>query len=379
MDFDRLEVGYEIPARPGDPVDRIITPALVVDLDVFDRNIARMKDFLDRTGLRLRAHAKTHKSADIARIQMERGGACGICCQKVSEAEALVRAGIPDVLVSNEIWGQLRTERLVALARTARIAVCVDDLCSVRSLSAEASRQGRVIGVLVEINCGADRCGVAPGETALVLARAVADAPGLRFDGLQAYQGRLQHIHDPVERRRQIEAAAALTRAAVSDLDRGGLECRVIAGAGTGSFVLDHEFGIINELQCGSYIFMDADYDNVQEVKGGRPGAMENALFVLTTVMSVATKGRPVCDAGHKAHALDSGLPRIDRGGLRYLEASDEHGVLDDPKHELMLGEQLHLIPGHCDPTCNLHDWFVGIRKGVVETLWPVTARGKLF
>ncbi|MBN9044299.1 MAG: DSD1 family PLP-dependent enzyme [Rhizobiales bacterium] len=379
MDFDRLEVGYDIPARPGDPVERIVTPALVIDLDAFDRNIARMKAFLDRTGLRLRAHAKTHKSADIARIQMERGGACGICCQKVSEAEALVRAGISDILVSNEIWGAPRIARLVALAGKARISVCVDDLSSVLSLSDEARRQGQVIGVLVEINCGADRCGVAPGEAAVALARAVADAPGLRFDGLQAYQGSLQHVYDPAERRRRGEAAAALTGNAIHALAAAGLECRVIGGAGTGSFVLDAELGAVSELQCGSYVFMDADYDRVRELDGGKSGGMENALLVLTTVMSVAVPGRPVCDAGHKAHAIDSGLPRIDADDLRYLDASDEHGVIDDPQRKLSLGDRIRLVPGHCDPTCNLHDWFVGVRNGVVETLWPVTARGKLF
>lgn len=379
MDFDRLEVGYDIPARPGDPAERIVTPALVVDLDAFDRNVARMKAFLDRTGLRLRAHAKTHKSADIARIQMERGGACGVCCQKVSEAEALARAGVSDILVSNEIWGEQRVRRLVGLAKTARIAVCVDDLSAVRDLSAEASRQGQTIGVLVEINCGGDRCGVEPGAPAVALAQAVAEAPGLRFDGLQAYQGDLQHVYDAAERRLRGETAAALTKETVRALAEAGLDCAVVGGAGTGSFMLDAELGAVNELQCGSYIFMDADYDRVRELDGGRAGGMENALFVLSTVMSVAIPGRPVCDAGHKAHALDSGLPRVESDDLRYLTASDEHGVLDDPQRRLRLGDRVRLIPGHCDPTCNLHDWFVGVRNGVVETLWPVTARGKLF
>lgn len=378
-DLDKLEVGYDVPARLGEPISGIATPALIIDLDAFDRNIARMKDFLGRTGLRLRAHAKTHKSADIARIQMERGGACGICCQKVSEAEALVRAGIRDVLISNEVWGRPRIERLVSLARRASISVCVDNLSTITELSEEARRQGQTIGVLVEINCGANRCGVAPGEEAVTLARAIAAAPCLRFEGLQAYQGQLQHISDPTERREQVEASAALTRMTMTRLAAAGFDCRVIGGAGTGSFAMDAELDVINELQCGSYIFMDADYDRIRAPDGGKVGGMENALFVLTTIMSASIPGRPVCDAGHKAHAIDSGLPQVDLTAVRYVEASDEHGVLDDPERKLKFGDQIRLIPGHCDPTCNLHDWFVGVRNGIVETLWPVTARGKLF
>lgn len=373
------EFGYDTPARPGMRLAEVATPALIVDLDIFERNIARMRAFLDQTGLRLRAHAKTHKSVDIARIQMASGGACGICCQKVSEAEAFVRGGITDILVSNEVRGGWRADRLARLAGRARIGVCVDDAASVAELSAAAQRHGTTLGVLVEIDCGARRCGVAPGQAAVALALAVEAAPGLRFDGLQAYQGSLQHIADPEARRAAATQAAAATSATVAALAEAGLACATIGGAGTGSFMIDAELGAVNELQCGSYIFMDADYDRILEQDQGRPGGMENALFVAAGIMSTAIPGKPVCDAGLKAMAFDSGLPRIDAPSLTYLTPSDEHGVLDDPGQTLTVGDTVLLVPGHCDPTCNLHDWFVGIRGGVVECLWPVSARGKLF
>ncbi len=379
MDFETLEVGYDIPARPGQRIDQILTPALVIDLDRFEHNLRRMRDFVARTGLRLRAHAKTHKSADIARMQIEEGGACGICCQKVSEAEAFVRAGITDILVSNEVWGEARTDRLARLAAKARIIVCVDDIRSVDQLSQAALRHGATLEVLVEIDCGAHRCGVAPGSVAVELAQAVKHAPSLRFEGVQAYQGSLQHVEDPIERRQNVEAAARATRATVEMLAAAGMECHTVGGAGTGSFAMDAALGVINELQCGSYIFMDAHYDQVEEEGGGRPGGMENSLFVLAGVTSTAIAGRPVCDAGLKALAVDSGLPRVDRARIQYVRASDEHGVLDDPESVLDVGDRLLLVPGHCDPTCNLHDWYVAVRGDRVEAIWPVTARGKLF
>lgn len=379
MDLTRFEPGYDIPALPGMSLAEVATPALVIDLDIFERNVARMKAFLGRTGLRLRAHAKTHKSADIARYQMTAGGACGVCCQKVSEAEALVRAGIGDVLISNEVWGQTRAERLARLAKRATVGVCVDNTENVSLLSAVATAEGVTLGVLVEIDCGAERCGVRPGAPAVLLAKQVAAAPGLRFDGLQAYQGSLQHIVDPDARASAARAATARTKETLAALRAEGLSCVTVGGAGTGSFMMDAALSVVNELQCGSYIFMDADYDRIVETDQGKPGGMENALFVLAGVMSTAISGKPVCDAGLKAIAFDSGLPRIDTPGLRYETPSDEHGTLDDPEGQLKCGDQVLLVPGHCDPTCNLHDWYVGIRGGVVEVLWPITARGKLF
>jgi len=364
--------------RPGDPVSAVLTPALVIDLDAFERNVARLRAFVTARGLRLRPHAKTHKSADIALYQMREGGACGVCCQKLSEAEALVGAGVPDILIANEICGAARADRLARLAGQARLAVCVDDPEGVRELAEAVARHGTTLRVLVEVDVGANRCGVPPGEAAVALARMIAASPGLHFGGIQAYQGNLQHIADPAERRAGAEAAARLTQQTAVALSAAGLPCETITGAGTGSFTLDAELGVLTELQCGSYIFMDADYDRIREADGGHVGGMENALFVLAGILSVPAPGRAVCDAGLKALAVDSGLPRIDSEGLHYAQASDEHGVIEDPAGQLRRGDQVWLVPGHCDPTCNLHDRYVGIRAGRVEEIWPVTARGRL-
>ena len=379
-DWSGLDLGYDVPALPGMASREIQTPALVVDLDAFERNLARMRGFAEVAGIRLRAHCKTHKSADIARLQISEGGACGICCQKVSEAEAMVRAGIGDVLVTNEVRDPVKIDRLARLAARARIIVCVDAFDNVDELSRAALRHGVTIEALVEIDCGAGRCGTRPGAPAVQLALAIAAAEGLRFAGLQAYHGPAQHIADPAARAAAIAEAADVTARTVALIRDAGLDCDIVGGAGTGSFPFEARSGVYNELQCGSYVFMDADYEKIRAEDGGRVGGFENALFVLTAVMSLPTRARAVCDAGVKALAVDSGLPRVfDREGVRYDGASDEHGVLAIDRGEVAINERIKLVPGHCDPTCNLHDWFVAVRGDTVETLWPVTARGKVF
>lgn len=366
-----------LPAEIGASMADIDTPALIVDLDAFDHNVETLRAFVTSQGVRLRAHAKTHKSAAIAAIQMERGGACGICCQKVSEAEALVAAGIRDVLVSNEVVAPAKIDRLARLATKARILVCVDDREVVARLSAAARTHGAVLGCLVEIDVGAGRCGVAPGEPALRLAQAIAAAPGLRFAGLQAYHGKAQHIRDHHGRKSAIDAAISATAGTVAMLAEAGLACEIVAGAGTGSFEIEGTSGVYNELQCGSYVFMDADYGRVRGADGQPLSAFRNSLFVLTAVMSKTRPGVAVCDAGLKASSIDSGLPLVHgRPGVTFTGCSDEHGMLDDPGDVLAIGDQVMLVPGHCDPTVNLYDWYVGLRAGRVEALWQVTARG---
>jgi len=368
-----------LPAAIGMPVDEVDTPCLVVDLDAFERNVEKLGRYMKEKGLRHRAHAKTHKSSDIAMIQMERGGACGVCCQKVSEAEALVSAGIRDVLVSNQVVAPKKIERLAALATRARVLVCVDDLGNVDDLSAAAVKVGVTLECLVEIDVGAGRCGVAPGEPAVAIARRIADRPGLSFAGLQAYQGKAQHVRDHDERRDLIQKAIDDTKRTVDLLKAEGLSCAIVAGAGTGSFEMEGASGVYNELQCGSYVFMDADYQRVRDA-GDKPiSEFENSLFILTSVMSKAKQDVAICDAGLKAQSVDSGMPIVfGRSDVEYLKASDEHGVIGDPGNVLRLNDRLRLIPGHCDPTVNVHDWLVGVRNGRVEALWPVTARGAL-
>ena len=377
---DGLEVGYDLPGLVGMVEVAVQTPCLVIDLDAFDRNLEQMRAACAAMGVRLRAHAKMHRSADIARAQIERGGACGICCQKVAEAEALVRAGIGDVLITNQVRDSAKIDRMARLAGRARIICCLDDAANVGELSDAAERHGVTLEVLVEIDCGAGRCGVTHGAPAVALACAVAAAPGLRFAGLQAYNGSAQHKRTFAERQALIETAVDQVRGTVDLLAAKGLACDIIGGAGTGTYPIEGTSGIYNELQCGSYAFMDADYGQVLDPTGAPISEFENALFVLTSVMSHVKPDVAICDAGLKALAVDSGLPAVyGRPDLDYVKCSDEHGVIADPDGTLAINQRLRLVPGHCDPTCNLHDWYVGMRDGSVECLWPVTARGKGF
>ena len=366
------------PASVGMPLGEVETPALVLDLAAFERNLATMARFVDSQGVRLRAHAKTHRSVDVAQAQMSRGGACGLCCQTVGEAEALVDGGLDDVMISNQVVTPRKIGRLAALAARARILVCVDDGENVDALAATARGAGAEIEALVEIDVGAGRCGVAPGEAALALARRIDGAEGLRFAGLQAYQGRAQHIEDYARRRAAITDAIGLTRETVTLLDAEGLPCAIVGGAGTGTYPIEGTSGVYNELQCGSYIFMDAHYGRVRGETGAPLDAFEHSLFVYASILSTAKPGQAVCDAGLKAHSLDSGPPLVfGRDDLRFLGASDEHGRIDDPGDSLRLNDKLMLIPGHCDPTVNLHEHYVCVRDSRVEALWPVTARGR--
>lgn len=377
LTFRDAEPGFDVPALPGMALHEVQTPALLIDLDALDRNLERMRSFAEVQGVRLRAHAKTHKSADIAHLQIEHGGACGICCQKVSEAEAMVRAGITDILIANEVRDPVKLARLANLAKRARIIVCVDHPDAVDELSQAAIAANATIEVLVEIDCGAGRCGVTPGTEARKLALAVDSAAGLIFAGIQAYHGRAQHLATEAERRDAIAEAEALTRQTVELVAEAGLTCGIVGGAGTGTYPIETASGVWNELQCGSYVFMDADYRRVLGPKAN--AGFEHALFVLTSVMSLAP-GRAVCDAGLKAFSVDSGLPVVHGvEGVSCKGLSDEHCQLDDPSGLLRINQRISMVPGHCDPTCNLYDWYVGVRNGLVESLWPVTARGKLY
>ncbi len=368
------------PARVGDHVDDIETPALIVDLDAFERNLKIMQETADRLGVKLRPHAKTHKSPVVAMRQMALG-AVGQCCQKVGEAEAMVDGGILDVLVSNEVVGRRKLDRLAALAGRARIGVCVDHPDQISALAESVAVFDTRIEVLVEIDVGAGRCGVAPGEPAVELVKAIEAAPGLSFGGLQAYHGSAQHIRGWGERRQAIRKAADGVKMTKDALAAAGIDCPRVTGAGTGSFEFEAETGLWDEIQCGSYAFMDADYGRNFDEAGDPVSGFRNSLFVLASVMSAPAPGRAVCDAGHKSSAIDSGLPAVHgRADVTYAGASDEHGslVVGAGAEALGLGDKVWLIPGHCDPTINLHDWFVAIRGGRVEALWPVAARGAL-
>jgi D-serine deaminase-like pyridoxal phosphate-dependent protein len=353
------------PAKVGDRLEDVDTPALILDLDAFEANQKTLFSSV-KNRVRIRPHAKTHKCPDVAKRQIALG-AVGMCCQKVSEAEAMVEGGVADVLVSNEVVGAKKLERLAALSRRARIGVCVDNAENVAQLKGD-------LDVYIELEIGMRRCGVEPGEAVVALAKEIAKRH--RFAGLQAYHGRAQHMRSMEERHAAIETAAQHVFHTKKLLEKNKIACPIVTGAGSGTYMLEVEAGAWDEIQPGSYAFMDADYAK-NEWAAPLP-RFEHSLFVLATVMSRAPD-RAIVDAGLKASSIDSGMPGVwQRDGLRYTKASDEHGWIEGGPLPA-LGEKLQLVPGHCDPTINLYDWYVCVRRGVVEALWPITARGALY
>ncbi len=380
-DFKNLEVGYDVPALPGMDEADIQTPCLIIDLDALERNIRTMGQYCKDMGVRHRIHGKMHKSVDIALLQEKLGDSCGVCCQKVSEAEVFARGGIKDVLVSNQVRDPAKIDRMAQLPKLgARTICCVDDIENVAELSAAAVKHGTQIECLVEIDCGAGRCGVEAGQPVVDIANAIDVAENLKFAGIQAYQGAMQHMQNYEDRKEKIDIAVEMVARSVEMLRVEGLECDIVGGGGTGSYYFEGNSGVYNELQCGSYAFMDADYQTIHDEKGERISEFENSLFILTSIMSHAKTDKAICDAGLKAQSVDSGLPYIfGRDDVEYIKCSDEHGVISDPEGALKVNEKIRLVPGHCDPTCNVHDFYVGVRNGKVEKLWPVSARGKAY
>ena len=367
--------------RVGDPVATVETPALVIDLDAMERNLAAMAAFARTHGVRLRPHAKMHKSATIAKSQIA-AGAVGVCVQKLSEAEVLADAGIADIFISNEVIDVPKLTRVAALAGRIKVAIAVDSVLGVDRLAEECKAARSELDVFVEIDVGQGRCGVSPADAGALAHHVV--SRGLRFAGLQAYQGGAQHVRGAAEREAAAHNAANLVRTAQASITSAGIACPLVTGGGTGTFAFESTSGVFGELQAGSYLFMDGDYaDNEPADHAPR---FELALFVKSQVMSRGAS-HVVVDAGLKAYAIDSGLPRVWRRELEMSNFGDEHGVLrpsgngsaaDLPE----LGETVWLVPGHCDPTVNLHDAYVAVRggleRGVVEALWPVDTRGCL-
>ena len=384
-------------ALVGQSAALIDTPTLVIDLDAMERNMARMAGFAQQHQLLWRPHAKLHKSVQIAHW-LERAGAHGHCVQKTSEAQALAAGGIRNIYISNEVIAPAKLARVAQLsqqlhAQGGRLALAVDSLEGIARLAPAMQAAGAApasIDVMVEINVGQNRCGAEPGPAAVRLAQAVQAQPTLLFAGLQAYHGAAQHMRTAAARQAAIAQALqhiATTRRA---FDAAGLHIPLVTGAGTGTFIHEAASGVYGELQTGSFLFMDADYA-ANERDPAQP-VFEHALFVKTQVMSVSAT-HAVCDAGHKSHAIDSGLPTVHglpaEHALRFANGGDEHGVLHPDASAgnasgwlPALGEALWLIPGHCDPTVNLHSLMVGVRGGlnggVVECVLTVDGRGAL-
>jgi len=368
------------PASPGMPLEEVDTPALLLDLDAFEYNLTYLSQSLRGSDVRVRPHSKSHKCPALALRQIAHG-AVGVCCQKVSEAEAMVSGGVGDVLIANEIVGSRKLARLAALARHAHVSVCVDDAGNVADLDRVAHAAGVKLDVLVEVNVGANRCGVEPGEPTLALARAIVEASGLRFAGIHAYHGAAQHLRTPQERSEAIASAVSKVQSTVALLERNGLQPEIVTGAGTGTYLLEAASRVYNEIQPGSYVFMDADYGRNLGDDGRPVHEFRHSLFILATVMSHPMPARAVVDVGLKAHSVDSGMPTVpDIAGARYLRASDEHGVIElTGAGKLTRGQKVRLIPGHCDPTVNLYDWLVCYRGERVEGIWPISGRGAFY
>jgi len=370
-----------IPAASiGENWKNIDTPALVVDLDNLEHNLTTMADYAKQQNVRLRPHSKSHKCPAIAHQQIALG-AVGVCCQKVSEAEVMVNHGILDVLVSNQVVGRTKLDRLAALALQAKVMVCVDDLSNIQEMNESAKAFGATINVLVEVNVGSGRCGVLPQEPVLALAKAIMLCENLNFSGLQAYHGVAQHIRSYEGRRRAILQATHQVEQTINLLSLHDIECDVVGGGGTGTYIFEATSGIYNELQVGSYVFMDHDYALNLNDQGQHINDFKQSLFIKTSVLSKPEANRCVLDAGLKAYSTDSGLPVVyNIENAEVLGAADEHTNIrfDSSLPVPTLGDSVTLLPSHCDPTVNLHDWLIGIRNCQVQTLWPIAARGAL-
>jgi len=303
-----------VPALPGMSEADIQTPCLVLDLDALERNIVKMGRLMKEMGVRHRVHGKMHRSVDVAKLQEKLGGACGVCCQKVAEAEVFARGGINDILVTYEIRDLAKIDRLARIPKLgARTIVIVDDVANVADLSTATQKHGTTLECLVEIDCGTGLAGVSTTPEVVAIAKAIDVAPGLKFSGIQAYQGLAQHVRKYEERKALIDVAVAMARDAVEALKKVGLICDIVGGAGTGTYYFEGGSGVYNELQAGSYAFMDHDYGLDLDKDGRRidQGEWENALFVLTMVISHKKPNVAICDAGLKVQSMDSGLPVV--------------------------------------------------------------------
>jgi len=346
------------------------TPALCLDAAALERNIHRMAECLHDRPAALRPHTKTHKCPTIAWMQ-QRAGAIGVTCAKLSEAEVMARAGIQDILIANQVVGRRKVGRLVNLAAYTRVMVAVDNADNAAALSAAAQGKGVTLRALMEVDVGMHRCGVAPGEAALNLARQVVALPGLQFEGIMGYEGHAVTIRDYDERRRVAEAAMGELIAVRDLLESNGIPVRIVSGGGTGTYEITGNHGGVTEIQAGSYATMDAAYDEVGV-------GFELALTIVSQVVSVPTPDLAIIDAGRKSATAEFGMPRVVRPqGWALRGLSEEHGRLERQGGEpLAIGEVVEMVPSHGCTTINLYDVFHVVRDETVEAVWPIAARG---
>ncbi len=357
-----------MPAPIGQPLDMLDSPQLLIDLDVVDANLRRMFSAFRGRPVNVRVHFKSLKCAGLAR-HIAAAGAGGFLCAKLNEAEVLADAGLTDILIANQVVGPIKLRRLAELARRAQVRVCVDDADNVEQMSRAAREAGITIGVLIEVDIGMGRCGVDPGEPALALARRVHASPGLKFVGLQGYDGHLQLLPDPVERRAKCLESLEKLIGTRRLIEKAGIPVEVVTGAGTGTWEFVGSYEGVTEIQPGSFVLMDHAYAAVRPEFGC-------ALSVLATVIS-SRPGRYVLDAGSKAISRDFGTPVIKGHPQdRVQKLSEEHTTVETGAG-VRVGERREVIPTHCCATMNLHRGCVAVRGGKVEALWPIEASGR--
>jgi D-serine deaminase-like pyridoxal phosphate-dependent protein len=348
----------------------IPTPALIVDLAAMERNIRRMSDYFAPRSCKLRPHFKAHKTPEIARRQLAAGSCTGLTCATVGEAEVAAEVS-NDILIANEIVDREKCRRLAALARRAAVTVAVDSVVGLDRLSAAASEAGVTIDVLVDVNVGQNRCGVAPGDEAVALGKRAAATPGLRLRGVMGYEGHAVGIHDRAQRETAVRSSMNQLSSTAKAFAAAGLPEDIVSGGGTGSYDISSTIDGITEIQAGSYALMDSDY-------GCLDMPFEQALFVLGTVVSRPIPERCVIDAGHKACTKDHGYPSVK--GMKdatVLGLNDEHTIIALPAASAVkVGDRLALIPSHIDPTMNLHDVVYALDGDQVVGVWPIAARG---
>jgi D-serine deaminase-like pyridoxal phosphate-dependent protein len=368
--------------KPGG-LRELTTPALVLDLEAFERNVEAYQREINLHGLRARPHAKSHKCAEIARRQIA-AGAVGVCAASLHEAEALAAEGIGDILITSPVIGAGKLDRLLQLLdRGAAVAVVVGDPEHAATMAAAAHRSGHVLDVLIDLDLGMGRTGVRDVDSALHLVNAVCEAEGLSYRGLQAYSGRVQHINDFAERDRVYSGQLRLLSALIAALDQRGLKPATVSGGGTGTLALDCREGILTEHQAGSYIFMDVEYGAVSLRANSAAAPYATSLLLHSTVINRNVPGQVTIDAGLKSLATDGPLPVVSAGapaGTTYSFFGDEHGCLTFPvaTDRLPLGSVVALVTPHCDPTINLHDYLHVVRDDTVVDIWPIVARGVL-
>jgi len=362
---------------------RMTTPALVLRLDRFERNLARMGEFLGASGLKIRPHSKTHKCSEIGKRQIAAGG-LGVCCATLREAEAMVAAGIAGVLITSPVVGPAKIERLARLNGEADgLMVVADHPDTVREIAAAVRAAGRALTVLVDVDVGMQRTGVASIPAAVALAQQIGESEGLGFGGIQGYSGMVQHIEDFGDRAATYGVHLDRFAATAAALKEAGMAPAIVTGGGTGTIAIDAERGVINEHQAGSYAFMDVEYNIVEivEDRGDRPFA--TALTMRNTVVSANADGFVTIDGGFKCFATDGPFPELYDGapaGARYAYFGDEHGRIEfaNEGETLPLGSQVELVTPHCDPTVNLHDYIHAVRGDGIEDIWRIDARGVL-